>query len=98
MAFHTALGQLTVLQVLVAIASLTLTYTISAAIYRLYFHPLAKYPGPRLASLSYLYETYYTYSPWHKGKYPFKTQELHLKYGKKLDERRFFRANIKPIF
>lgn len=29
-----------------------LTYTVSAIIYNLYFHPLAKFPGPILARAS----------------------------------------------
>lgn len=46
---------------------------------RLYLSPLAKFPGPRLAAASRLYELYYDgYQP---GGYICKLRELHKKYG-----------------
>lgn len=43
----------------------------------LYFHPLAKYPGPRLAAVSELWNAKASAS----GTQPFQMQELHRKYG-----------------
>jgi cytochrome P450 len=52
------------------------------AIYRLYFHPLRHFPGPKLAALTYWYEIYYD---WFAGPYPgsntYHLDELHNKYG-----------------
>ena len=56
-----------------------LAYTIYGAVYRLYFSPLAKFPGPRLAALTRLYELYYEVVKG--GQYTFKIGELHKKYG-----------------
>ncbi|KAM3422487.1 hypothetical protein BST61_g2834 [Cercospora zeina] len=36
-----------------------LVYTASLVIYRIFFHPLAKYPGPLLAKITDLYSTYH---------------------------------------
>jgi len=57
-------------------------YVIYGAVYRLYFSPLAKFPGPRLAALTRLYELYYEIVKG--GQYTFKIGELHEKYGNKL--------------
>lgn len=46
-------------------------------IYNLYFHPLAPYPGPMLARISWLYYAIYTY----KGALADNTKRLHGKYG-----------------
>jgi hypothetical protein len=34
-------------------------YILSALAYRRFLHPLSKIPGPPLASVTYLYQTYY---------------------------------------
>ena len=49
------------------------------ALYRLYFSPLAKIPGPRLAALTSWYEFYYDVIL--PGRYVFKIKELHEEYG-----------------
>lgn len=48
-------------------------------IYRLYFHPLAKFPGPKLAAISHLYEGYYDVVK--EGRYIFEIEKMHKKYG-----------------
>lgn len=55
-------------------------YVICTAIYRLFFHPLAKFPGPNLAALTTWYEGYYDCLRY-KGRYTFKLRDLHEKYG-----------------
>ena len=57
-----------------------LLYTTVLSIYRLFLHPLAHLPGPRLAHLTYLYEWYFDL--YLHGQYTFKLRELHQKYGR----------------
>jgi hypothetical protein len=56
-----------------------LAYISFKYIYRLYFHPLAKFPGPTLAGLSHLYEGYYDVVK--EGQYIFEIERMHQKYG-----------------
>lgn len=55
----------------------TLLYTIWRCIYNIYFHPLARFPGPVLAKISPLYSIYGLF----RGRWPFDVHQLHLKYG-----------------
>lgn len=57
-------------------------YTIGFAIYRLYLSPLAKFPGPKLAALTRLYESYY--EAIQNYEYLWKIKEMHEKYGMQL--------------
>ncbi|SPJ79087.1 related to isotrichodermin C-15 hydroxylase (cytochrome P-450 monooxygenase CYP65A1) [Fusarium torulosum] len=52
-------------------------WTISTVVYRLFFHPLAKFPGPRLAACS----EFWFIRVWTSGRYSFSMSELHRKYG-----------------
>lgn len=63
--------------VIVAVAALV--YFVTLAVYRLYFHPLAKFPGPRAAALTFLYEGYYEVVK--VGYYSAHISKLHDLYG-----------------
>ncbi|KIV82822.1 hypothetical protein PV11_04895 [Exophiala sideris] len=56
-----------------------LVYDLSLAVYRIYFHPLAKFPGSKLAVATYWHETYYDVFKGHQ--YIWKIKEMHEKYG-----------------
>jgi hypothetical protein len=56
-----------------------LLYYVTLALYRLYLHPLAWFPGPKLAAVTRLYEGYYDL--YQSGQYSFKIAELHKHYG-----------------
>ncbi|PGH11994.1 hypothetical protein AJ80_06892 [Polytolypa hystricis UAMH7299] len=57
-------------------------YALGLVIYRLFFHPLRHFPGPKLAAATYYYETYHD---WFKGPYKgmneYNVRELHRQYG-----------------
>lgn len=52
---------------------------LATAIYRLYFHPLSEFPGPKLAALTTWYEGYYDIV--HRGRYLWEMEKMHKKYG-----------------
>jgi cytochrome P450 len=54
-------------------------YLISLAVYRLYLHPLARFPGPKFAALTGWYEAYFEIVK--KGRFTFKIDEWHDRYG-----------------
>ena len=55
---------------------------VTAAVYRLYFHPLAKFPGRKLAALTLWYEFYHDVV--RRGKFAFEIEKMHQEYGKYL--------------
>ncbi|CAD6576468.1 MAG: hypothetical protein ASARMPREDX12_007896 [Alectoria sarmentosa] len=54
-------------------------YVIGLYVYRMYFDPLSKIPGPKLAAASLWYEFYYDVVK--KGRYTWKIWEMHDRYG-----------------
>ena len=56
-----------------------LLYGVVVVVYRLYLSPLSKFPGPKLAAATLLYEAYYDVIKG--GQYTFKIKELHEQYG-----------------
>jgi hypothetical protein len=55
-------------------------YYTSLAIYRLYFHPLSKFPGPRLAAITLWYDIYFDIVK--RGKFLPEIERMHQKYGR----------------
>ncbi|KAK5054451.1 hypothetical protein LTR84_001341 [Exophiala bonariae] len=64
---------------LVTATAIWLAYLVALVIYRLYFHPLAKFPGPKYAAVSRWHE--YFYDVHLQGKFIFYIEGLHKKYG-----------------
>ena len=53
-------------------------------VYRLFFHPLAAYPGPKLAAVTRFYGAFFDLSP-SSSSYVKMLPALHAKYGKFTD-------------
>jgi hypothetical protein len=56
------------------------SFVCGLVIYRLQFHPLSKFPGPKLAALTSLYEFYYNVVLG--GRYLWEIERMHEQYGK----------------
>jgi cytochrome P450 len=69
----------TLLKLCILPSFLLLIYLIGLGVYRLYWSPLAAYPGPKLAVLSNWYEFYYDVIL--QGQFTSKIQKLHKQYG-----------------
>lgn len=61
-------------------ATAIVVYFTSLILYRLLFHPLARFPGPKLAAITRYVEGYYDVVLG--GQYTWKIAEMHRKYGK----------------
>lgn len=83
------LSKMEVLNLLPSVSLLWLLYALLSfigylavlAVYRLYFHPLSRFPGPKLAALTPWYELYYDVVL--DGQYHHQRQKLHKIYGKR---------------
>lgn len=62
-----------------AFAAVSVIRFVCLVIYRLYFSPLAKFPGSKLAAATGWYEFYFDYR--YNGKYVFEIERMHKKYG-----------------
>ena len=78
-------------------AALVLLYLVGGAIYRLYFSPLAKFPGPKLAALTLWYNFLseilisqlsfallryeFYFDVVQRGRYTWEIERMHQKYG-----------------
>lgn len=64
-------------QCLAATTALTIAYCTCQVIYNLYFHPLSKYPGPKLAAVTNIWWAYASIT----GRYPWIIEDALKQYG-----------------
>ena len=67
------------MSLLYAILGIISAYGLYGVIYRLYLSPIAKYPGRRLAALTFWYEFYYDVIK--RGTYMWEVERMHEVYG-----------------
>ena len=60
--------------------SLVVAYLTVGAIWRIYFHRLSHLPGPKLAAITYLYQSYFDIYP-HQGRWLWQQIALHERHG-----------------
>ncbi|KUI53796.1 Trichodiene oxygenase [Cytospora mali] len=65
---------------LLVLGPLYVAYWLFVFVYRITFHPLAKFPGPKLAGATFWYEFYYDVWP-NRYHYMWKIEKLHREYG-----------------
>lgn len=71
---------------LLALAGFFLLYKICVYVHRLTLSPLARFPGPKFAAATSLYEAYYDLVK--DGQYPWRIREMHRQYGQSAIRRR----------
>lgn len=64
---------------LAAFCGALFVHRMGVIIYRLYLHPLAKFPGPKIAAATHLYEIGWDY--FGRGAYLWEIERMHRKYG-----------------
>lgn len=74
-----ASGRLTI--VVASLLSVILLYAVFLAFYRLYWSPLAKVPGPKLAALTEWVEAYYEIGHGKGGQFLWQYRKWHHQYG-----------------
>jgi hypothetical protein len=67
-------------RVLLFAIPLYVVYWLGIFVYRVTLHPLARFPGPKLAAVTFWYEFYYDVWPLNY-RYMWKIEELHRQYG-----------------
>ncbi|KAJ4382010.1 hypothetical protein N0V86_002336 [Didymella sp. IMI 355093] len=72
-------SQLSAIEAVGVFVCIYLAYGVLLALYRIYLHPLSKYPGPRLAAATRWYEFYFDVIK--RGRFAWEIKRMHEVYG-----------------
>ena len=75
------------IHIVVIACFIPLCYAATVAIWRLYFSPIAQFPGPKLAALTYWYEFYFDCIQ--RSTYPWEINRMHKVYGMRISHLNF---------
>lgn len=67
-------------QAVTILATTYIGYGVSLVIYRLYFNPLSRFPGPKLAAATLWYEFYFDVI--NRGRFGWEIERMHQIYGR----------------
>lgn len=59
----------------------SITYFTAIVVYRLYFSPLSRFPGPKIAALTFAYEFYFDFFKDGGGRYWSEINRMHDRWG-----------------
>ena len=74
-----SLQSLSLFQAAIGAILISLTYSVTLAIRRIYFSPISHFPGPKLGIATFWYQFYYDVVL--RGQYVWKVRQLHQQYG-----------------
>lgn len=73
-------------------------YGIALVIYRLFFHPLARFPGPKIVAATKWWEFYKDVLVGSGGTFAFDIDKMHDDYGKLISTYRSIRKDFLRIY